>query len=381
MGTLIDYLKENGQTPFSQLPFNELDLVCLNELGYLPFGEHLEGHQRMRFSEIKTIYQEQKANIAYDFMVTRERIQLFEAVLDSLRFADLEIADYVNDVNSEFEKQFAAMVFYLPDIQHCQVVFRGTDDSLIGWKEDFKLTYMSEIPAQRSAVTYLRDVLESTEQSVCVTGHSKGGNLAVYAASHQEASRQAQIKLVMMLDAPGFSTAFFQKQGYQMIRDKLIVIRPKDSIVGVMLQLDVPALVVDAHSFGVSQHSVMTWKVSEQGYFMGAEPTALSNQLSGTFDQWMANLSKSELKMLVDLLFDTLIDSGIDNLNHLNQREGLGSLLVAFGKLNQIHRNKRQLIQKSLWQFLTAFAQNGHGNPISLRQPQAFLKSKVQRNQ
>ncbi|WP_161980195.1 Mbeg1-like protein [Streptococcus sp. S784/96/1] len=358
MPTICDYVNSASNKDFEELALNDLDIVCLNELAYLPFDGYVTQDTALSFKDMRQRLKKEKSAIQYDFMLTKDRVKLFDAMLNSKRFKDLILSHYVNDISKEFEKQFAAMVFHIPSINHWQLVFRGTDDTLIGWKEDFKLTYMSEIPAQRSAVTYLQQFLEKAEQPVYVTGHSKGGNLAVYAASHQKAVLQKKIKAVFMLDAPGFNPIFFKKEGYQGIRDKLIVMRPKESIVGVMLQLDVTPFIIDANQFGVSQHAVTTWKISEKGHFISNEPTNLSKQLDKTFDQWVSELSKSELKVIVDLLFDTLMDAGINSLNDLTTKEAILKLLSAFGTMNQLDKKQQALIQKSLWNLVTAFAQN-----------------------
>lgn len=366
MATILEYVASVASQDFQALPLNELDLVCLNELAYLPLGEELDFAHSIDFQEIGRIFQAQKEQVSLDFLITKERLALFSSILESRRFADLELCHYVNEVSSEFEKQFAAAVFHLPSIEHWQLVFRGTDDTVIGWKEDFKLTYMSEIPAQRSAVAYLADFLDKAEHPVYVTGHSKGGNLAVYAASHQPSAAQEKIKAVLMLDAPGFSPAFFKKEGYQQIRNKIVVIKPKESIVGVMLQLDVQGLVVDANQSGMSQHVVTSWLVSEQGYFIGAEQTELSKKLDKTFDQWVSDLSKAELKLLVDLFFDSLLDAGLTSLNDLSRVESLGKLLKVFSELNHIEASQRSLFQKSFKSLLAAFVEQ-HKPEIKLK--------------
>lgn len=362
MPTIYDYVKSVSEKEFDQLELNELDIVCLNELAYLPFDSYFDMTSTLSCDALRKIFEKVKEETPNEFMLTKDRITLFKAILNSKRFSDLKISHYVNDINTEFEKQFAAMVFHLPSIGHIQLVFRGTDDTLIGWKEDFKLTYMSEIPAQRSAVSYLQKFLEKVEQPIYVTGHSKGGNLAVYAATHQEAVLQNKIKAVFMLDAPGFNSTFFKNEGYQAIRSKLIVMRPKESIVGVMLQLDVTPFIIDANQFGVLQHAVTTWQISEKGYFIGGEQTKLSKQLDKTFDQWVSELSKSELKLVIDLLFDTLMDAGINSLNDLTNKEAALKLLSALGTMNQLDKKQQALLQKSLWNLVTAFAQNSKPN-------------------
>lgn len=80
-------------------------------------------------------------------MVTKERVDLAEAMVRSRRFAGLNLSDYCSVLDKEVEKQSAAMIFSLPELGYQQIVFRGTDDSVIGWKESFQLTYSREIPA------------------------------------------------------------------------------------------------------------------------------------------------------------------------------------------------------------------------------------------
>lgn len=346
MITISEYVKVNQSVSFDSLPFNEVDLVCLNELAYFP-SELFNQQDSLTLSELRAYYQERKDSIPMSFMLTKERIGLLEEILDSQRYADLCFFNAVNEISSEFEKQFAAMVCHIPSINHWQLVFRGTDDSLIGWKEDFKLTYMSEIPAHRSAVAYLKNFLENANYPLYVTGHSKGGNLAVYAASQQDDIFQEKIKGIYKLDAPGFNAQFLESDGYISMKNKIIDIRPKESIIGVMLQSDSQPIIVDASKDGMWQHLVTTWKVSEQGYFMPAEPTELSTNLNKTFDQWITEFSKPELKLLVDTFFDSFIDNGISSLDDLSKADGLKKIWMAVEQMNHLAPSKKALFQKS----------------------------------
>ena len=123
---------------------------------------------------------------------------------------------YVNDVDQDIQKQFAALIFKIkPDTY--VLVFRGTDDSIVGWKEDFHMTYMAQIPAQKMAARYLQNALENLPGNFILTGHSKGGNLASYAASQMEASLQDRIEAIYSYDSPGLNHSVIESDGYQTV--------------------------------------------------------------------------------------------------------------------------------------------------------------------
>uniref|UniRef100_UPI0035A0E8D3 Mbeg1-like protein n=1 Tax=Streptococcus ferus TaxID=1345 RepID=UPI0035A0E8D3 len=227
MTNFCDYVKQNSRNSFADLPLNEVDIACLNELAYLPLGDWL-GQEQLALDKVALGQfrdYEKTLQVDLDFLITKERWNLFQAVLDSKRFEQLHLSYYTNEVSSEFERQFAAMMLEIPEIGHRQLIFRGTDDSLIGWKEDFQMTYMREIPAQRLAVTYLKHYLETTEGQLIISGHSKGGNLALYAASQQSSGQQERIQQIYLFDAPGLHQTVLSSPGYLAVRGKVVAIR------------------------------------------------------------------------------------------------------------------------------------------------------------
>ena len=81
-------------------------------------------------------------------------LDLLAAVAASPRFRDVRVMGYVDAIDPQAEKQFAAMTFRLTeDLSY--VAFRGTDASLVGWKEDFNLAYRCPVPSQTEAARYL----------------------------------------------------------------------------------------------------------------------------------------------------------------------------------------------------------------------------------
>ena len=363
MATINDYLVKHKNDTFEQFPFNEADILCLNELGYFCFEDldnTLDFSREIRLHDILMPYEAGEKVFNHSFLVTKARVELLKNVASSQRFADLRLSAYVNDVDAEYERQFAAMVFSLPKIDHYQLVFRGTDDTLIGWKEDFKLTYVREIPAHRAAVTYLERYLASHLMPITVSGHSKGGNLALYAVAHVKEKWRSQIKQVYMLDAPGLQEKELENVGYQLIRERVRVIRPEESIVGVMLYNDIEPVVVKSQASGIMQHALTTWQLNpEIGKLIEAEQTELSRNLEKTFKQWTDELSSQELKILFDTLFDTLMSSGITSINDVTiDREFGAKLATSIASFYSIGTEKKLLLAKSAKLFLEAFV--GH---------------------
>lgn len=364
MATINGYLDYNKNRSFKDFAFNEADILCLNELGYFCFEEldaSIDFSKEVNLHEVLMPYVTGEKTFNHSFLVTEERVKLLQKVVASKRFVNLNLSDYVNDVDAEYERQFSAMVFTLPEINHHQLVFRGTDDTMIGWKEDFKLTYVQEIPAHRAAVAYLEAYFEKYAGKVTVSGHSKGGNLALYAVAHVNDLLREQIEKVYMLDAPGLQEKGLESDGYKAIRERVTVIRPEESIVGIMLYNDIEPIVVKSNASGIMQHALTSWQFNEEtGELILAErQTDLSQNLEKTFKQWMKELSSQELKILFDILFDTLMSSGIHSINDVTiDREFGAKLATSIASFYSIGTEKKLLLAKSAKLFLQAFV--GH---------------------
>lgn len=353
MANIIDYLAEHGQSSFEEVSFNQVDILILNELGYLPLAEQMA----LGEGQLVTDLAPSVLDLLVDFLVTSERLALLKAVVGSRRFADLTLLDYVNEIDPAYEKQFAALVFALPSLGYRQLVFRGTDDSLVGWKEDFNMTYMSEIPAQRRAVTFLRQVLGQTTGQLLVSGHSKGGNLAVYASSFITSDLQDRLQAIYVFDAPGLHERVLSSRGYQVISSKMVVIRPQDSIVGVMLASDQSPIIIASDKQGIDQHNVIYWQVDGYGLKQVETSTQTSQILEQTFQSWTKELGSQDLKVLVDVVFDLFASAGTDSLNDL-QANAPKTIADVFSALSHLSTEKRDLINQSFNLFIKQFGQH-----------------------
>lgn len=360
MAHLIDYLEKVENLTFDQEPLNILDKVCINEIGYLTYEKWLTASDLKKPINLYDFAEGKELNPDYSFMVTKERVELAEAIVRSRRFASLSLSNYRSVLDKEVEKQFAAMIFSLPELDYHQLVFRGTDDSVIGWKEDFQLTYSREIPAHRSAMTFLEDHLPNLSGRITVSGHSKGGNLALYSAVQSSTALREKIAELLLLDSPGLMKSLLEKPSYQELKAKMIVIRPQDSVVGVMLYWDRPAQLVAAEGIGFAQHNALTWEVDlvANDFAYVDQPTELSQRLEETFQEWIETLPNQELKQVCDLVFDTILDSGIESLDDIGIQAlpQIGQMLQEFGNLSD---KQKKVLQDGFNQLLSIFWKSG----------------------
>lgn len=361
MAHLIDYLEKVENLTFDQEPLNILDKVCINEIGYLTYEKWLTASDLKKSINLHDFAEGKELNPDYSFMVTKERVELAEAIVRSRRFASLSLSNYRSVLDKEVEKQFAAMIFSLSELDYHQLVFRGTDDSVIGWKEDFQLTYSREIPAHRSAMTFLEDHLPNLSGRITVSGHSKGGNLALYSAVQSSTALREKIAELLLLDSPGLMKSLLEKPSYQELKAKMIVIRPQDSVVGVMLYWDRPAQLVAAEGIGFAQHNALTWEVdlTTNDFVYEDQPTELSQRLEETFQEWIEALPSQELKQVCDLVFDTILDSGIESLDDIGIQAlpQLGQMLQEFGNLSD---KQKKVLQDGFNQLLWIFWKSGN---------------------
>ena len=361
MAHLIDYLEKVENLTFDQEPLNILDKVCINEIGYLTYEKWLTASDLKKPINLHDFAEGKELNPDYSFMVTKERVELAEAMVRSRRFASLSLSNYRSVLDKEVEKQFAAMIFSLSELDYHQLVFRGTDDSVIGWKEDFQLTYSREIPAHRSAMTFLEDHLPNLSGRITVSGHSKGGNLALYSAVQSSTSLREKIAELLLLDSPGLMKSLLEKPSYQELKARMTVIRPQDSVVGVMLYWDRPAQLVAAEGIGFAQHNALTWEVdlTTNDFVYEDQPTELSQRLEETFQEWIEALPSQELKQVCDLVFDTILDSGIESLDDIGIQAlpQIGQMLQEFGNLSDKQKN---VLQDGFNQLLWIFWKSGN---------------------
>ena len=322
MKNMLDYIKEFGHVSFEERAFSEIDALVLTELEYLPLEKVVpsdeNGENFVTVKEIAEYMQEHKQELFDEnpMMITQERHEVSQVIADAPRFQSLKFFGVVSEWDKDTTKQFAAVTVEVePSVR--LVVFRGTDETLIGWKEDFLMTYSPLVAAQTDAKEYLAKQASLWGGDLMISGHSKGGNLAIYAAATQEEDVQLRIVDIFCFDSPGLYRSVLETKGYQNIVPLAMRYIPQDSLVGLMLESEVPYVIVKSNATGAMQHSAMTWGI-EDGQFIKMEKLTKNSQLNDqTFKKWTESVSDEELELFWNVFFELLFSVGIDTVNDL----------------------------------------------------------------
>jgi len=313
--------------------------MALTELAYLPFEDLVPAEISVQnYISLQHLAEQFEEKFQGKFpplgMVNAHRLKLLSYLSSFKRYKHIRALGFANDVSLDSQKQFAAITYQIKPKEYL-MVFRGTDDSIIGWKEDFHLTYMKEIPAQLAARDYLKEVLDKLDGKVWLAGHSKGGNLATYAACHVETSIQDRIQKVYSFDAPGLHSSIRNSDNFKAIEGKILSIIPENSIVGMMLETPETDLVVKSKTFGLLQHLMVSWEIEGDQFKVVPKVTEDSIQVDQTLKTWTANLSEEELRDFFDLFFGLFIEADIHRFGDIT--------VDTPGKIQKLIENRRNL--------------------------------------
>ena len=265
------------------------------------------------------------------------------------RFSNLRLRGYVNDINDEEQSQFSVMCVTFPD-ETLYVAFRGTDNTITGWREDFNMGYLSETPGQLKAVAYLNRMAADAE-TVMVGGHSKGGNFAVYASVRCRPDIQEKIVRVYSNDGPGFQKSMIESPEYQRMLPKIETILPESSIVGMLLEHQESYRVVRSSHSGIQQHDAMSWEILGNSFVYVEEVAAQSVLLDETMKAWLYQLDGEEREQIVDTIFGMLEAANIRTLEdfYRSKWKKVQELLRAKSRLPEDRQKLFARALKLLW--------------------------------
>ena len=315
MGTILDYLREYGDYSLEEKPFSDVDSLVISQLAYLKFDGIVPGPEEKR---PPVSLQEIAAHADYDHLYADERYRrdntaLFMGALNGRRFGNLHLWNYVNLIEPERESQFSAVVCgFSGGLTY--VVFRGTDENMVGWKEDLNLAFSEPVPGQLRSVPYLEQAARTIEGGFFVGGHSKGGNLAVYAAMYCEPAVRERIERIYDHDGPGFRPEVRQQGAWQEIEGRIHKTVPRSSMVGMLLYADIAYRVVESKTIGLAQHNPYTWLVKEDDFRLADEIRPGRRFVDQTLNEWILSLDQEQMHIFVDTLYGVVQASETDNL-------------------------------------------------------------------
>ncbi len=316
MSTKFDYLLWRGDLTFSADKFNEVDGSILAMLSYIDF-DSISGGEDILLKDAVSGYCPDKKyeSVRLGLIIPSKKInRLFCTAGESRRFSDVRVSDYVAKTSIAEMCQFAAVTFHLPN-GRAVIAFRGTDDSLVGWREDCYLSFADEIPAQRLATEYLEMIANKyPSERLYLVGHSKGGNLAVYSTVQCSDGVRAQIVRAYCYDGPGLNSDLAQSEKFKAAQRKLVIIVPQSSFIGIMFDVRGRYTVVNGLSRGAFQHDSFTWDISGASFVHLRELSPRGKKNAEQFRESMERMSDEEKREFIETLFSVIESTGAKTL-------------------------------------------------------------------
>jgi hypothetical protein len=353
MGTIMEYLAWRGDLSFSKDPLNDIDTLILALLSYLPFKDivpGVESNQAISLKDtsaqffLKNSNKNAKSpniNPTASLSMDSELLELLRATAGCRRFEKIQLSKYNENTDFVVGQQFGAVTFSLPDAKIKKVIaFRGTDNSMIGWKEDLEIAYMEQIPAQESASKYLDRAVGILTGKVIVCGHSKGGNLAVYAGSRLKFMRRNKLAKIINFDGPGFDFSINPKASFSSCEHKVHNYVPEESIVGMLLEPVGERTVVSSSAWGINQHNALNWRV-EQSNFEDGNLSGTTKLLEHTLTIWLAELPVPKRKLFIEALFDIL---GTEEGRTIDPRQNIKEIKNIMTKYSKLDEETKTLL-------------------------------------
>ena len=330
MPNAIDYIDWRGDIPFSFSPFNEVDNLLMCKLVSLDFTGIVPSEGERSIQEAAQGYFDKfgEEDVRRGVLLAPGAGTMLKKMLKAPRFQELRLRDYVYHVDPAAEKQFSAMTIVLPDETRF-IAFRGTDDNIVAWKEDFNMGSLDAVPAQPDAASNLMRAAWRFDGKIRVGGHSKGGNLAVYAAVHNPVELQERIIEVYYNDGPGFRESVRDLPEYQRSAARIHTLVPQYSLVGVLLSHDGDFEIVESNETGISAHNGYTWEVLGTRFVRCEDFSFRTRVFNAAVHGWADGLDLQQRQELTDAVFGALEATGAKTLTDLTDQKVRKALTAA----------------------------------------------------
>ncbi len=342
MGNIIDYARENLKT-FEEEPLSVIDSMIFTRMAYIRWPKEFADIRTWKGMRLPDLFCAEY----FDEMMSRisskqDMVDLFSAMIASPRYRDIVVKGYISHFDEEAEKQFSVVTFQISD-DLCFIAFRGTDNSFVGWKEDFNMAFRYPVPSQIEAANYVCLASLKCPGTMILGGHSKGGNLAVYAGAINGFLFD-RIEKIYSHDGPGFLPEVLETEAYQKIMQKVDKTVPEESIVGMLLNDGGNYTVVKSNESNIHQHNMFSWEI-EDGKLAETELSKSSRSMGSAINEWVNSVDVEKREEFVDtmyLLFDQL---EVDTVREMNE-DWSASFASMRKTAEQLPPEKKELIFK-----------------------------------
>jgi len=346
MASLFDYISWRGDLGFDKTPFNPVDNIVFSQLSYLPMEEIVPGPQErgwVTIGELAAKYavmqKDNPSGLSNDITVI-DAISVINAIGSAPRYKDCKLFAYTNNIDLDQEKQFAAYCVVIGRKRLSRkmlVVYRGTDMTLIGWKESFNMSFITSIPSQKEAVSYLNKTARRCRYPMIIAGHSKGGNLAVYAAAFCRKRVQKRITVIYSNDAPGFHKQVIESEGYKEICPRIQSFIPQSSLVGMLFEHGETPMVIKSGASGPMQHSLCSWEVTYNNMVDAGELTPQSRFIENIISKWINQIDEGQRQQFIQAIYEILVSCEADSLADLTEdwKNTVGGIINALFNMDK----------------------------------------------
>lgn len=365
MADIFDYIKWRGDLSFEQDPVNCVDGLIFSQMAYFPFdglwGDEENGKISLAEAQ-KRLWQRIESGENPHFQFEKNKA-LFQAMAESRRYGGLKLRDFVNRIEPEKEKQFAAVTVLLPG--GAFIAYRGTDNTLVGWNEDFNMSFTTPVPSQIDALEYFASEVEALDAgdgglaasgATCsgggadmacrnaasaaakfwLGGHSKGGNLAMYAGLFCDDQLRSRIEAVYSNDGPGFDGAVVKNEMFELLAGRLHSFVPQSSVIGMLMEHEEDYVVVQSRQVGIMQHDPFSWDIMGADFVRLDSVSESSKFIDKTIKDWLSKVEPFQREAFVDAIFKILSSTNATSFHEIKQNamKNPGMILKAVGSLD-----------------------------------------------
>ena len=358
---LMDYLTMRGDLTFSQSDFNSVDALILSQIAYNNIEELVssEFNQKITLLELA-----QRFIASKDFetrcnmgaMINPLTPELLRTAAKSRRFSNVKVCGFINKIDEKAIEQFSALTYQL-EKDRFVVALRGTDDTIVGWYEDFNLGYMPEVPAQKDTREYISRAMGALKGHFIITGHSKGGNLSVFGGMSVPKKSLGRLDAVYNFDGPGFFAPVYERPEFQQIKDRVFAFFPEFCVVGMMFEHVNQYKIVKCSADGILQHDPFSWNVMGPEFEAAGAFDEASEIFYSSFNAWAKKMSPQDRKKFIDTFFDVIYASGAKTNYEIDQNKILcGGKMIA--RLAELSEEERKAVVRAFKVFVKVAKDN-----------------------
>ena len=355
MANVCDYVRWRGDLTLEQSEFNEIDNLILARFSYFPFDKIIRENEIATIKELSRRFSNQ--DVTKLPILWKDDVELFPLMGNSKRFGGMLATKYINKIDAEQEKQFSAITVLMPD-GTIYVSYRGTDNTIVGWKEDFNMSFKSHIASQISAKQYLEEIAKEYPSSkIIIGGHSKGGNIAVYAATFASKEVKDRIINVYNNDGPGFCEDVIETPEYQEILPRVHTYIPQSSILGRLMNHKEKYTIVESVQRGIMQHDLYSWQVLGKEFVTLKKLTNESEFIDKTIKDWLENVEPEKREQVIDAVFEILNTTEAQTMKEL-KANWFANAKTILGTYKNIDSDTKEMVWQTVNELLKVAKNN-----------------------